>query len=244
MISHQSNPKIVVLPGVGEISMFRKKGVRNLRLKVHPEKGILMTVPYGIPYSHALEFAKSKTNWIHKALEKLDIRKQENTLYGLGEFKATRFHSLIVQQHSKASLRCNISRGTIAVWFPEEASIEDPKVQDYIRHCLEETWRIEAKHHLPDRVSKFAQEFELPYNKLSFRNNKSRWGSCSGKNNISLNIHLMRLPDELIDYVILHELAHTKIKNHSPAFWDYLSEILPNAQVLDKELNRYSLSYW
>ena len=74
---------------------------------------------------------------------------------------------------------------------------------------------------------------------LIIKNAKTRWGSCSSINNINLNLHLMRLSDELIDYVILHELVHTKIKNHQKEFWDLLNIVSGDAKGLDRELKKY-----
>ena len=73
---------------------------------------------------------------------------------------------------------------------------------------------------------------------------KTRWGSCSFKNNINLSLHLMRLREELIDYVILHELVHTKVKNHSREFWTTLDIYCPKSKSLDKELKKYSLRFY
>ena len=79
-------------------------------------------------------------------------------------------------------------------------------------------------------------------NKVKINNAKTRWGSCSIENNITLSLQLMRLPDYLIDYVILHELAHTKVKNHSIHFWDFLDSITDSkAKNLDKELKSFYL---
>jgi hypothetical protein len=74
------------------------------------------------------------------------------------------------------------------------------------------------------------------------KNQKTRWGSCSDKNNINLNINLVRLPDELIDYVILHELVHTRIKNHSHQFWEEMNKVVEDPKSLDKKLRQYTPS--
>ena len=92
------------------------------------------------------------------------------------------------------------------------------------------------------RLEKIAKMDGFIYNKAIIRNQKTRWGSCSGKNNINLNMQLMNIPNYLIDYVILHELVHTKVKNHSPLFWGSLNRYVGNAKAIDKELKKYSLS--
>jgi len=104
--------------------------------------------------------------------------------------------------------------------------------------------KIEAKEFLPDRVKQHADKIEFKYNKLSLKNIKSRWGSCSRKNNLNLSIHLMRLPDHLIDYVILHELVHTVHHNHSKQFWAMLDKVTGGAKILDKELSKYRIAIY
>ncbi len=82
---------------------------------------------------------------------------------------------------------------------------------------------------MPHRVQHLSDLHGFTYGKLSFRNQKTRWGSCSFHNNISLNIQLMRLPLHLIDYVIIHELCHTVHKNHSAKFWQLVHEKMGNS---------------
>ena len=98
-----------------------------------------------------------------------------------------------------------------------------------------------AKEFLEGRIKEFADKFGFVYNKITIRNQKTRWGSCSGKNNINLNMQLMNIPNHLIDYVLLHELVHSKVKNHSPLFWRSLDRYVGNAKAIDKELKKYSL---
>lgn len=84
--------------------------------------------------------------------------------------------------------------------------------------------KIKARAILVSRLKELADQHDFRFNKVSIRNQKTKWGSCSVKNNISLNMNLATLPDELRDYVLLHELVHTRIKNHSPEFWAVLNE--------------------
>lgn len=99
----------------------------------------------------------------------------------------------------------------------------------------------QIKKHLKERLDFLANQHGLRYTGLSIRNQKTRWGSCTHHNKINLNAGLVKLPQRLQDYVLLHELTHTLVKNHQKEFWDTLAKFLPNAKELDKELKRYKL---
>jgi len=96
-----------------------------------------------------------------------------------------------------------------------------------------------AARFLINRLEQLANQFGYPYNRVTIRRQKTIWGSCSAKNNISLNIHLARLPDPLITYVILHELTHTRHKHHGNAFWSELKSVLPELDLLRRQLQQY-----
>ena len=104
-----------------------------------------------------------------------------------------------------------------------------------------EALRKEAKKILPQRLEELAKKHGFKYNKVAIRNAKTRWGSCSYRNNINLNLHLARLDGDLIDYVILHELCHTVEKNHGAKFWALLHKHMPNATELRKKLKAVRL---
>lgn len=95
---------------------------------------------------------------------------------------------------------------------------------------------------LINRLNQLAERYGFSFNRVFVRNQKTRWGSCSSNNNINLNINLVRLPGELMDYVILHELVHTRIKNHSRSFWRELDLYVGNSKKTDSRLKKYSLS--
>jgi len=93
-----------------------------------------------------------------------------------------------------------------------------------------------------NRLNYFSEKYNFPYNRSGFRCQKTRWGSCSGKNNISLNVNIAFLPDELQDYVLLHELVHTKVKNHSRKFWAELDKYTNGrAKELSRKLKKYRM---
>ena len=101
--------------------------------------------------------------------------------------------------------------------------------------------KADAKKRLADRLYHLAQEHGFTYNNVSIREQRTRWGSCSHKNNISLNVKLVLLPKELIDYVMLHELVHTRIHNHSKKFWAELDRYIGNGKIMAKRLRMNDL---
>jgi len=101
---------------------------------------------------------------------------------------------------------------------------------------LEEAGRI-----LRQRLCELSRLHGFSYNRVFIRNQRTRWGSCSHCNNINLNINLVWLRPELMNYVILHELLHTRIKNHGRRFWGQLDKLVGNAKALDKELRQHVL---
>jgi predicted metal-dependent hydrolase len=101
--------------------------------------------------------------------------------------------------------------------------------------------REKAKQVLESRLEEIAAKHGYRYNRLTIRNQKTRWGSCSSKNNISLNMKLVLLPDELRDFILLHELVHTKIKNHGNEFWDEITKVEPKAREYTKQINKLNL---
>jgi predicted metal-dependent hydrolase len=101
--------------------------------------------------------------------------------------------------------------------------------------------KADARKKLTDRLYHLAKEHGFRCNNVSIREQKTRWGSCSHKNNVSLNLKLVLLPKELIDYVMLHELVHTRIHNHSKKFWAELDSYTGNGKVMAKRLRMIDL---
>ena len=95
---------------------------------------------------------------------------------------------------------------------------------------------VVRKKYLTKRVDDLAKQHGFKYNKLRFKVMKTRWGSCTAKNNISLNILMTHISKRLQDYIILHELVHTRIKSHSNSYWAFLDKITGDAKGIHKEL--------
>ena len=103
--------------------------------------------------------------------------------------------------------------------------------------------RAKVKRRLTRRLKYLAGKYGFTYNRVFIHNQKTRWVSCSSKNNISLNMKIVRLPEELMDYVILHELAHTRIKNHSDDFWVIMNKLVGDSKAKAASLREYGIGY-
>jgi len=235
--------KTIRIEGIGEVLLKKSYDSRNIRLRVD-HRNITLTMPYQVSEQKALRFIQDKKIWIQRSMIRQQRTKKLQTVFRENiEFK-TRMHRLYLARHCKNTIKSVVSGNRITVWFPDHTQAEHPKIQQVIRKAVIEAWRIEAKKYLPERVHELASRFNFNYNKLTVKNAQTRWGSCSASNNINLNLQLMRLPDRLIDYVILHELTHTVHKNHQKSFWNALENAFPGAKTSDKELNNYHLQYW
>lgn len=101
--------------------------------------------------------------------------------------------------------------------------------------------RVSARQYLPSRLMELAAVHGFKPNGIRVKHNHSNWGSCSSKGNINLNINLMRLPTELSDYVMLHELCHLKFLNHGPEFHALLESVCPGHREYGRELKKWQI---
>lgn len=113
----------------------------------------------------------------------------------------------------------------------EAASPQDPLTMEEIQKLADEALRI-----IPARVAHFAPLAGVSYGRITIRNQKTRWGSCSARGNLNFNCLLMLAPPEILDYVIVHELCHRKEMNHSPRFWAEVARIIPSYKSCEKWL--------
>ena len=104
--------------------------------------------------------------------------------------------------------------------------------------------KAKARSMLTGRLKYLAEKHGFTYNRVFIRNQRTRWGSCSHKNNISLNMRIIKLPDELVDYVILHELVHTHRKDHSKAFWTEMDKLVGDGKKMSSRLRKYGIGLY
>lgn len=155
--------KIYTDSAIGTITFRKRKGIRRMSIRVHPLKGVSVTVPYLVPYAAAQAFFKLKREWVIMTV----ARQQE---------------------------RCK--------------SVQKADPQQV------EAMRRQAKAELPRRLAELAARYGFSYNRVTIKHNSTNWGSCSTRNNINLNLNIVRLPAPLRDYILLHELCHLRHHDH------------------------------
>ena len=218
------------------MTLFRSQKAKSLNITIKPFTGVRVSVPVSVSFKKAKQATEERIDWIKKHLSKMQEAEDQFTVFNLDTKFQTRTHHLEIKISDTDTLRSVVRNNKISVAIPQVNKIADAEVQNEIRKAIERAWRKEAKEYLPFRVKVLAAKHKFEYKKVAIKNAKTRWGSCSFDNSINLSLHLMRLPDHLVDYVILHELVHTKIKNHSRDFWQLLDIVSGNAKKLDREV--------
>ena len=147
-------------------------------------------------------------------------------------------HSLIVRPTANSIASAKRHGKQIIISLPDNSSLQDAASVRVIRDIVIDALRIEAKSYLPRRLAFLAEKSGFCYQKVRFSHASGRWGSCSSNGTISLNIALMKLPFELIDYVLIHELSHTIHMNHSEEFWKLVESADPLYKTHRRELKK------
>ena len=145
--------------------------------------------------------------------------------------------------YKRITLKVSHRHGVKKDWVLETIERQNNKLIEEPQPSPEqiEAWRAEAKRILPARLAELAKEYSFEYNQVRIKHNVSNWGSCSRKGNINLNLNLVRVPEDLRDYVLLHELCHLRHPNHGPEFHALLESLCPNHKVKEKELRKYRI---
>lgn len=201
----------------GAITVRRSTRATQVRLRVAPDGTLRASMPVYAPLFLLKRLVKSSRPQLRKMLQQA----QPDIHYSDGQ-QIGKSHTLIVKQGPKVT--ATRSKQHIIVTLPASTPLNDPAVVRAIRDASLVALRTEAKSYLPKRLQYLADQLGFHYEKVRFSHASSRWGSCSSTGTISLNIALMKLPFELIDYVIVHELAHTVEMNHSQAFWSLVEK--------------------
>ena len=218
----------------GEIDVKKRSLAKTVSLKIAPDGRIQITIP---PYAPLLA-AKALIKTSRKQIRELVSQYREKLSYTENR-QIGKSHNLLIQTTAKPS-SVKIVGTQILAEINEAESVESAANQQLIRSKILTALRKEAKSYLPRRLSFLAKEHGFSFARSKITHSSSRWGSCSSSGTISLNIGMMNLPFELIDYVIIHELCHTKHMNHSTAFWNEVSKFDPHYKIHRNELKKYS----
>ncbi|MBP6230558.1 MAG: M48 family metallopeptidase [Paludibacteraceae bacterium] len=222
---------------LGTIFINHSTKSQNIRIAIG-KKGIQLTVPYSISIKKGLDFLETKKNWVEHSLKKLQERIPPQTS-SLLELETQTF-SIKTREMEKKNLLFQLKDGIL--WIEHHASIDltQNKYQSLIRDGVEKFVIAEAKRHFSPRLQHLATQHDFAYTGLRIQRSKTRWGSCSSKRNINLSAYLLFVPQHLSDYVLIHELCHTKEMNHSSKFWKLVAEINPHYIAHRKEMKKYS----
>jgi predicted metal-dependent hydrolase len=208
--------------------IIKKKHVKNASIRISAVKVIYITVPLRYSNKDITELINKKQRWINKTLQKLNAAKekisiQSNQLLLFGKPYKYRYNAAL--------------KNRVAVNFDDKVIDSDYNLVN--KKIQEEWYKLLATDYFTKRVNKYSREHNLDYNKITIRCQKTRWGSCSMDKNLSFNWKLMKAPQYVIDYIIVHELAHTKYLNHSKPYWKYIESIYPEFQSAETWLKNF-----
>ena len=225
--------KLYKHPEFGSITIIKRRGSKTIRLRVTPEGTIKITLPPWVPYSAGLAFLEQKKQWVSTELNTRNVTLEPGQLIG-------RSHILhFIPENTALNPRVRTTTDAVRVHHPVYCSVYDTSVQAAAVRGSKKALQQQAEATLPRRLKQLSELTGLEYESVSIRQLKSRWGSCSTNKHITLNYFLMVLPDALIDYVLIHELAHTRHMNHSREFWDEVGTYIADVTAIRREMRKH-----
>ncbi len=211
-----------------------KPKLKHIYLSFDEEGNLIIKSPK-VSQRHIEQLLLKKASWITKSREKLQLKKgkplnftQEPELYFLGVS-----HKLYLILYDKKRTKITFDGDRFNLYY---SVYNEVTFQKHINKFYKE----EAKKYIAAQTDVWSKEMGLPYNNISFRKTKRQWGSCSGKNNLSFNTMMMKLPLDVIQYIIIHELSHIKHKHHQKIFWKLVEQYLPDYKTQVRELKKYT----
>jgi len=224
--------KTTYLKDIGEILLVKRRKSKNLRLSILPDGRIRVGLPIWAPYAVGIDFARKRREWIIKHTS--DI---EHIVLKDGQ-RIGKSHRLVMcQKHTSTKTSASLRANSIVVRTPH--LLTDSTVQAAAARACARALKQQTHSLLGTRLGERANEYGLAYKELRVKKLVSRWGSCSSDGVITLNYYLVQLPWHLIDYVLVHELSHTRHLDHSRSFWQLVDLILPDAELRKKQLKTY-----
>jgi hypothetical protein len=214
------------IPGIQHTRLRHSVRARRIRIEVRPDRSLLIVVPAGTREDQWLPFVLGRRSWIRKSLQRIG---PEMLPAGKSEILPARIE-LVCQaacyelDHRAGNRNLAIARGGRLTVTTREASTA-------LARTVLRAWLVrQARTEFSARLARLSARTHLEHGRLSIRGQKTRWGSCSAKGDISLNYKLLFLPTELVNHVILHELVHTRHMDHSARFWERLEQYDPKTR--------------
>ncbi len=222
----------IAIPGISHTRLRYSKRARRMRIEVRPDRTLLVVVPARTREDQWLPFVLGRRDWIIKTLEQMP-QASADAQAGLPDQIRLLCPGIDYRVHycSGARNRAEEKNGCLLITSVEG---NDARARRSLRNWLVR----QARNELGSRLEELSRQTGLPYGRLSIRGQKTRWGSCSHQGNISLNYKLLFMRPELVDHVILHELAHTRHLNHSARFWALLEQHDPATPENRRALRR------
>ncbi len=217
----------VQVAGVGSVLIYKRRSSKNIRLKVNAEGQVVISLPRWTPISTGVSFLKQNLDWVEAN------KPMVSTIYD-GKHVGEAF-DIKIRRHKNWKITSRLLGSRLELTLPTELSPNDRKIIRHIKDAL----RLQTERRVFVRTEQLASEHGFSYSSLKSRVLKSRWGSCSSDKQITFSCYLVQLPQDLVDYVILHELAHTEHLHHGELFWMRVDEILPGAKQKKKQLRKY-----
>ncbi|MFL3658398.1 MAG: M48 family metallopeptidase [Opitutales bacterium] len=210
-----------------EISFCRRSNAKRYIAKVDSKGEIIVTIPRGGTQREALGFARQHTDWLRG-----QQMKSRETLKGKGLHPGDRiwFRGEFVELEVSKHWGRPVLRFADQQFFIADVGMD-------LSRPLAERLRGLAKKELPALVREIAMRFNLTFKRVSIRDQKTRWGSCSGLGAISLNWRLVLAPPQTAEYIVIHELMHLEEMNHSAAFWALVELACPRYKEHERWLN-------
>lgn len=212
------------------VTIYKRSSSRNLKLSITPTGEVRVSIPRWAPYKTGVEFARSKHTWIQ-------AKRPTSSLLQNGQTVGKAHRLKFVTGQSKITTR--IKQNEVVVGYPDSLSQTDPEVQAAAQKAGIRALRRQAEALLPQRLEGLAATHGLTFRSVTIKQLKGRWGSCDHEKNIVLNLFLMQMPWDCIDYVLLHELTHTQVLRHGPDFWRVLENMLPDVKQRRKTLRTF-----
>lgn len=213
------------------VFFLRNPRARRYVLRLRPDGRARVTIPRGGSVAEAQRFAERNTAWLDEQLQRLAARPNRPREWVVG--------TEILFRGETLKLEAGVDDESGTIRFGSETIRVTDQAGD-LRPAVERLlWKLAAKE-LPLRVLEFAAQHQLRVNRVTVRNQRSRWGSCSRRGTISLNWRLIQTPAFVQDYIILHELCHLRHLNHSRRFWCEVERVCPDFEAAERWLKQHS----